>query len=275
MMSKRQMGADVIVALGVAALSIALSAQNGSKPAPTADAKPRPAMPQYNSDGALQLPGDYRQWIFVGSSLGLSYTQGGPASMNMEMFHETLMEPSAYKHFVDTGTFREGTMFALLLHGTGENVLPARRGKFATDVHGVEMAVKDTSHRPEGWAYYNFGGMGGLRTTAQAMPKESCYSCHVQHARRDNVFLQFYGLLAEAAHIKVSAAADHGATLALNGLDPIMLAAGRDEMGKPEIVETRGTLRYQFVSEPNRARFAADPDTYVTQSAAEFAKRFQ
>ena len=108
--------------------------------------------------------------------------------MNMEMFHETLMEPTAYKHFVDTGTFREGTMFALLLHGTGENVLPARHGKFATDVHGVEMAVKDTSHRAEGWAYYNFGGMGGIRTTAQAMPKESCYSCHVQHAKRDNVF---------------------------------------------------------------------------------------
>jgi len=137
------------------------------------------------------------------------------------------------------------------------------------------MAVKDTSHRAEGWAYYNFGGLGGIRTTAQAMPKESCYSCHVQHAKRDNVFLQFYGLLAEAANIKVSAIADHGATLALNGLDPIMLAAGRDEMGKPEIVETYGALRYQFVSEPNRARFAEDPGTYVTQSNAEFARRFQ
>jgi cytochrome P460 len=274
-MSNRQMtGAGVIVALGIA-LSIAISAQNASKPAQNGDAKPRPAMPQYNSDGALQLPGDYRQWIFVGSSLGLSYSQGGPLSMNMEMFHETLMEPSAYRHFVDTGTFKEGTMLALLLHGTGEKVLPARQGKFAADVHGVEMAVKDTSHRAEGWAYYNFGGIGGIRTAAQAMPKDSCYSCHVQHAKRDNVFLQFYGLLAEAAHIKVSAAADHGPTLALNGLDPVMLAGGREEMGKPEIVETHGTLRYQFVSEPNRARFAADPDAIATQSTSEFAKRFQ
>jgi len=274
-MSNRQMiGAGVIVAFGIA-LSIALSAQNASKPAPNSDAKPRPAMPQYNSDGALHLPSDYRQWIFVGSSLGLSYSQGGPLSMNMEMFHETLMEPGAYKHFVDTGTFREGTMLALLLHGTGEKVLPARHGKFAADVHGVEMAVKDTSHRAEGWAYYNFGGMGGIRTAAQAMPKESCYSCHVEHAKRDNVFLQFYGLLAEAAHIKVSAAAEHGPTLALNGLDPVMLAGGREEMGKPEIVETHGTLRYQFVSEPNRARFAADPDAIVTHSTSEFAKRYQ
>jgi hypothetical protein len=195
--------------------------------------------------------------------------------MNMEMFHETLMEPTAYKHFVDTGTFREGSMFALLLHGTGEKVMPARRGKFATELHGVEMAVKDTSHRAEGWGYYNFGGMSGIRTTAQAMPKESCYTCHVQHAKRDNVFLQFYGLLAEAANIKVGAAAHEPAALAIKGLDPVMLAIGREEMGKPEIVETFRSLRYQFVSEPNRARFAADPGTFAAESDAAFSKLVQ
>jgi hypothetical protein len=166
-------------------------------------ATPASVMPRYDKDGALLLPSDYRQWVFAGSSLGLSYSEGAPSTMNMEMFHETLMEPTAYKHFVDTGTFREGTMLVLILHGTGENVLPARRGRFAADVHGVEMAVKDSSHRPEKWAYYNFGGMGGgLRTSAQAMPKDRCYSCHVEHAKRDNVFLQYYTLLADAAHIK-------------------------------------------------------------------------
>ena len=111
--------------------------------------------PRYGSDGALLLPDDYRRWVFVGSSLGLSYGEG---QGGVEMFHETLMEPTAYQHFVDTGTFREGTMLALILHGTGESVLPARRGRFAADVRAVEMAVKDTSHRTEGWAYYNFGG---------------------------------------------------------------------------------------------------------------------
>jgi hypothetical protein len=264
----------VILVAGLVGLSIAAAAQNGSKPA-AGDTRPSPVMPRYNGDGALQLPPDYRQWVFIGSSLGLSYTEGGPASMNMEMFHETLMEPSAYKHFVDTGTFREGTMLALLLHGTGEKVMPARRGKFAADVHGVEMAVKDKSHRAEGWAYYNFGGMSGVRTTSQAMPKESCYSCHVQHAKRDNVFLQFYGLLAEAANVKVGAAAHEPAALAIAGLDPVMLAMGRAEMGKPEIVETHGAYRYQFVSEPNRARFAAKPDRFEAESNAAFSKRVQ
>jgi YHS domain-containing protein len=242
------------------------------------------AEPQYDGTGALQLPNAYRQWVFVGSSLGLSYSEG---QQGMEMFHETLMEPTAYKHFVETGRFREGTMLALILHATGEKVLPARRGRFAADVHGVEMAVKDASHRSEGWAYYNFGGMNGLRTTSQAMPKESCFTCHAEHAKRDNVFLQFYPLLAEAAHLTapatprsqasepgrpvaalthnvVSAAAT--TTLALKGLDPVLLIDGREEMGKPEIVASHESYRYQFVSEPNRVRFAANPATFSIQN---------
>jgi hypothetical protein len=184
-------------------ISAAVARIDSGAPVQAQSSRPIPAtapvMPQYDANGALKLPESYRQWVFVGSSLGLSYSERQSAME--EMFHETLMEPTAYKHFVESGTFREGTMLALILHGTGENVLPARRGRFASDVHGVEMAVKDTSHRPEGWAYYGFGGMTGIRTTAQAMPKESCYSCHVEHARRDNVFLQFYPLLAEAAHL--------------------------------------------------------------------------
>jgi hypothetical protein len=166
--------------------------------APTAAASTR-VMPQYDKDRNLLLPANYRQWVLAGSSLGLSYAEGGAAGM--QMFNTTLIEPSAYKHFVETGEFREGTMLVLLLQGQGTNALPARRGQFATDVHGVEMAVKDSSRVPEGWAYYAFGGsmMGGMRTSAAPQPKTGCYSCHVEHAKRDNVFMQFYQMLSEAA----------------------------------------------------------------------------
>ena len=158
---------------------------------------PQPVMPQYDKSGALLLPEDYRRWIMVGGSLGLSYSD---LPGDHEMFAHTLMEPTAYRHFVETGTFREGTMFALLLQGPGDKVLPARRGQFANDVHGVEMAVKDSAHVPEAWAYYGFGGMGGrIRGSASAAPKNSCFSCHAEHAARDHVFLQFYPLLSEAA----------------------------------------------------------------------------
>jgi len=155
-------------------------------------------MPQYDADKNLRLPPDYRQWILVGQSLGLSYSEGGQGGH--QMFNTTLMEPSAYRHFVETGQFREGTMLALILQAIGTNALPARQGQFATDVHVIEMAVKDKGRVPEGWAYYQFGGpmAGGYRSTAAPQPKTSCYSCHVEHAARDNVFMQFYGLLKEA-----------------------------------------------------------------------------
>jgi YHS domain-containing protein len=280
------------ISLGLAALccaAIALIASPGVLSAVAqiqqATSTP-PIMPAYDAKGELRLPQDWRRWVFVGSSLGLSYAEGGPATAGMEMFHETLMEPTAYDHFAKTGSFREGTQFVLVLHGTGESVLPARRGRFASALHGVEMAVKDASRRPEGWAYYNFGGMNGIRNTAQAMPKESCYSCHVEHAKRDNVFIQFYPLLEAVAPRPVAA---HGlnsqrahtngnspsgvvrssqadTALALKGLDPVLLSSGQEEMGKPEIIAVHKGRRYQFVSEPHRARFAAKPEKFAIQN---------
>jgi hypothetical protein len=170
--------------------------EQGAAPGPSTG-----VMPQYDKDRNLLLPANYRQWMLAGSSLGLSYAEGGAQGAGMQMFNTTLIEPTAYKHFVETGQFRDGTMLVLLLQGQGTNALPARRGQFATDVHGVEMAVKDSSRVPEGWAYYNFGGsmMGGLRTSAAPQPKASCYNCHVEHAARDNVFMQFYQMLSDAA----------------------------------------------------------------------------
>ncbi len=183
----------VVAWVAVVASRPALVAQQGPDPRPAA------VMPQYDASRDLKLPADYRQWILVGSSLGLSYAEGGQTGH--QMFNTTLMEPTAYRHFVETGQFREGTMLALILQGIGTNALPARQGQFATDVHMVEMAVKDSGRVPEGWAYYAFGGpmAGGYRPAVAPQAKASCYDCHVKHAARDNVFMQFYGLLNEAA----------------------------------------------------------------------------
>ncbi len=162
-------------------------------------ARPSDVMPRYDTNRNLVLPDDYRRWVLVGSSLGLSYAE--TAQRGHQMFNTTLLEPSAYRHFVETGTFREGTMLALIVQGIGTNAMPARQGQFATDVHMVEMAVKDSTRVPEGWAYYGFGGpmAGGYRTSAAPQPRANCYECHVKHAARDNVFMQFYGLLNDAA----------------------------------------------------------------------------
>jgi hypothetical protein len=91
-------------------------------------------------------------------------------------------------------------MLVLILHAVDEGAVPSRHGQYAAAVHGVEMAVKDHSRVPEGWAYYGFGDAprAGV-STAQPNPAASCHSCHAKNAARDNVFLQFYSLLSAAA----------------------------------------------------------------------------
>ena len=116
-----------------------------AQPRQAATARSLDVMPRYDTNRDLVLPDDYRRWVLVGSALGLSYSDGG---QDHQMFNTTLMEPSAYRHFIETGTFREGTMFALIGQGVGTNATPARQGQFATDVHMLELAVKD-SFMPE------------------------------------------------------------------------------------------------------------------------------
>ncbi|MEM7052612.1 MAG: cytochrome P460 family protein [Acidobacteriota bacterium] len=245
------------------------------------DAQGREALvrPAYDAAGDLLLPQDFRTWVLVGSSLGMSYSEGGASGR--EMFHHTLIEPTAYDHYVTTGEFRDGTMLALLLHPTGEGVLPSRRGRFADALGSVEMAVKDSGRFAGGWAYFGFGSRDGLRPAAPAFDAEACASCHREHAAQDNVFVQFYPLLTAAARAggslavagdgatsaSPSEADDDGRVVAIEGLDPVvLLTTGEEELGKAEIVEDHGAFRYQFVSEPSRRRFAEDPKRYAFQN---------
>lgn len=199
--SHRRAFLSLTCGIAIAGLVVAVVSSDfaAAQQRPTATTTSPDVMPRYDANRNLLLPDDYRRWTLVGSSLGLSYAEGGQSGH--QMFNTTLMEPSAYRHFVETGMFRDGTMFALILQGIGTNATPARQGQFATDVHMVEMAVKDSTRVPEAWAYYGFGGpmAGGYRASAAPQPKASCFECHEKHAARDNVFMQFYGLLNEAA----------------------------------------------------------------------------
>ena len=142
-----------VLTLALAAFVLALASSNfvQAQQQETVGASPD-VMPRYDAGRNLILPADYRRWILVGSSLGLSYSQNAQ-ERGHETFNTTLMEPSAYQFFVTTGMFREGTMLALISQGVGINALPAKHGQFATDVHAIEMAVKDSKRVAEGWAY--------------------------------------------------------------------------------------------------------------------------
>ncbi|MFP6596533.1 MAG: cytochrome P460 family protein, partial [Candidatus Hydrogenedentota bacterium] len=74
--------------------------------------------PKYDDKGQLRLPTDFRKWVFVGSSLGLSYF-GEEKEIGEQIFHHIYMQPQAYDTYVETGKFPEKTMLVMENYSAG------------------------------------------------------------------------------------------------------------------------------------------------------------
>lgn len=173
------------VLAGIAVFNFAASEPAGS-PA---------VVPQYDKDGALLRPKNFYTWVFVGSSIGLSYAKNSDMS-GPGMFHNVYTQPEAYQEFLKTGKFPEKTIFIIDMHDSQQNVSIQKHGFTEGEAMGMDVSVKDHEHFPEGWAYFNFAyDNGKFAEKAKAFPKEDCFSCHAAHAASDNVFTQYYPVL--------------------------------------------------------------------------------
>jgi len=148
------------------------------------------AGPAFESEGRLRFPANYREWIFLSSGLDMSY---GAAMLGHSMFDNVFVEPAAYREFVRTGTWPDGTSLVLESRvATGKGSIN-QHGKFQTgDIMGVEVHVRDSKRFQGGWAFFSFEGYQPARRVPQG---EDCYSCHEQHAAVDTTFVQFYPTL--------------------------------------------------------------------------------
>ena len=156
--------------------------------------------PRYSSDGQLLAPENYRELVFIGASLGMDYreNQPPPAAGEVGSFHNTFIQPEAYKQYVATGTFPDKTMLVLEIALPGGKASINKAGHFEDKLRGFEVAVKDEKRFPEKWAYFNFIGKEGKPLPeAKPFPKQACWSCHNEHGAVDNVFVQFYRVLRE------------------------------------------------------------------------------
>ncbi len=155
-----------------------------------------PDEPRFTSQNELIRPEGHREWIFVGASLGMSYDE---EKVRRSTFHNIYLHPRAYREYQKTGRFPERTILAMEVLTPQSQASINRQGQFEDRPVALEVAVKDSSRFPEGWAYFDFSGRGKAafpgNATATAFPKPACWSCHSQHAQTDNVFTQFYPVL--------------------------------------------------------------------------------
>ena len=149
-----------------------------------------PGAPQYDAGGKLVLPADYREWVFLGSGLDMSYSQL-PAMPGAHMFNNVFVPQAAYLAFKKTGMWPDKTVLLLELRGGATDVSINKRGVVqAQDIMGFEAHVKDSTRG--GWAFFGFDG----DKPAEMIPTSaSCYSCHQAHGAADTTFVQFYPTL--------------------------------------------------------------------------------
>ena len=152
------------------------------------------AGPVFNAAGELMRP-DYREWVFLASSLGMTYGPEAQAAGRTGFFQNIYVTRDAYRTFMKSGTWPDKTMFILEGRQPLEHVSINNAGRTQGDVVFVEAAVKDVKRftATNGWAYFGLGAGQRARASAAALPAtESCYACHATHTAVDNTFVQFY-----------------------------------------------------------------------------------
>ena len=149
-------------------------------------------VPQYTSDKQLLAPGDFREWIFLSSGLGMSYNAEAGGHV---MFTNVFVPQWAYKKFLESGAWPDKTIFVVEERGEQTKGSINKVGHFQTDRMGYGVEVKDAS-LPDKWAYYNFDSD---TKSARANPKDGCFACHEQHAAVEHSFVQFYPTLKPVA----------------------------------------------------------------------------
>ena len=190
-----------LVAAGGLTLAAAVMVQTGVIGQQTAGDGPR-----FSSANELFRPENFREWVFVTSGLGMTYSDpvaGAPA--RVPNFTNVYVNPSSYRSFLKTGQWPEQTMFILEVRASQGEGSINKGGSFQSGLVAIEASVKDSSRfQSTGkWAYFNFGRGTELKEKVEALPATaSCYNCHSTNGAVDNTFVQFYPTLLEVARAK-------------------------------------------------------------------------
>lgn len=149
----------------------------------------------FDDSGALVRPDNMEKWVFLGASLGMGYNGAVPFDPDTPgNFQTVLMEPTAFDVFQESGVFPDGSMFALLFHGTRTNVSINQSGFVMDDLLALEIHLKDKARFPDTGFNFFFYGPEDMVADAPDTPN-GCTSCHTEHGETQAVFTQFYPTL--------------------------------------------------------------------------------
>jgi hypothetical protein len=197
---KLRVSIQYIIVLGVVALLASLSVADSNRA--VAGSKGIDYL-EFNSDGELVRPTDYRSWVYVGTPLTPNELNGGNAPF--PEFHNVYIDPSSFEHYRDTGEFPDGTVLIKELVSVGSKQAVSGKGYFMGDFLGLEATIKSKDRFPDEpghWAYYSFGHEYPLAKSAKEFPAAACNACHAASAADDFVFTQYYPVLRVAKGAK-------------------------------------------------------------------------
>jgi hypothetical protein len=153
----------------------------------------------------MAVPADYRQWVFLTSSLDLNYNTA--AAPGHHMLDNVFVDPASYQVFLKTGTWPDKAILIKENRMAESAGTLSKAGQFQVGVMNLEIHIKDQTRFPGGWAF--FVSADG-KAPGKLMPQSAnCYSCHQDHGAVDTTFVQFYPTLMPIAQDKGTIAASY------------------------------------------------------------------
>jgi hypothetical protein len=147
------------------------------------------------AEPGLRFPAGYREWVWLSSGLGMAYGPGAQQSGNPP-FDNVFVNPEAYRSFLKSGRWPEGTMFVLEVRQSMSKGSINRSGHFQGGLRATEAEVKSNGR----WTFYAFPT--GSKSARAIPDTAACYSCHRDNGAVDNTFVQFYPTLLDIARAK-------------------------------------------------------------------------
>jgi hypothetical protein len=166
---------------------------------PLAFAQPQApaALVEFTPDGKLKQPVGYRKWVLIGTPVT-------PKELNDDSvsdFHNVYMDPASFDHYEKTGKLRDGTVMVKEMTDVGSKAAISGKGYFMGEFTGLKASIKDSKRfkdEPGNWAYFVWGTKYPLKAEVSKEAAVSCNKCHLDNAKTDWVFSQYYPVLRAA-----------------------------------------------------------------------------